>query len=39
MDATTDALKILNNSGNNIKKEFFHEESFIYITSNFYSFF
>lgn len=34
MDAITNALKTLNNSGNNIKKEFFHEESFIYMKTN-----
>ena len=34
MDAITNALKTLNNSGNNIKKDFFHEESFIYMKTN-----
>lgn len=34
MDAITKALEILNNNGSNIKKEFFHKESFVYMKTN-----
>lgn len=34
MDVITDALKIVDNYGNNLKNAYFHEESFIYMKSN-----
>lgn len=34
MDVITDALKIVDNKGNNLKNTYFHEESFIYMKSN-----
>lgn len=34
MDIITDALKIVDNYGNNLKNAYFHQESFIYMKSN-----
>ena len=34
MDVIADALKIVDNYGNNLKNAYFHEESFIYMKSN-----